>query len=275
MMESHWPGRFSGKVAVVTGAAQGLGYAAAERLGREGASIVVADAAEGPALEAVRCFAAMGIAAVAAIGDLSSAKGAEAAMACAQETFGGLHVLVNNVGGTIWAKPFWHYTESEIRAEVDRTFWPTMWCSRAAISHLRKSGGDAIVNIGSNAATDGIYRVPYSACKGAIMSLTRSLAVELAAVNIRVNCLSPGGIAAPERKTPRQIRPFDAQDIAWWEQFRMLAGKEELLADFATAEQLAGVIAFLVSSEAGHITGEVVEAGRRGVRIAESLGFIP
>jgi dihydroxycyclohexadiene carboxylate dehydrogenase len=275
MMESYWPGRFSGKVAVVTGAAQGIGFETAKRLGKEGARIVVADAAEGPTNEAVKSFEDMGIAAVGAVGDLSSAKGAEAAMACARNTFGGLHVLVNNVGGTIWAKPFWHYSESEIRAEVDRSLWPTLWCCHAAIEHLRQSGGGAIVNIGSNAASDGVYRIPYSACKGAVISLTKSLAVELASVNIRVNCVSPGGTLAPERKTPRAVLPLDEREVEWWTQFIKLVQKEELIADRATAEEQAAVIAFLASSEAGHITGEVVETGRRGIRISEVLGFVP
>ena len=274
-MESFFPGRFSGKVAVVTGAAQGIGYETAMRLGREGASIVVADLAKGPAEEAVNAFQTLGIKAVAAIGDLSTAVGAEAAMNCAREIFGGLHVLVNNVGGTIWAKPFWHYSADEIRAEIDRTLWPTLWCSHAAIARMRESGGGAIVNIGSNAAADGIYRIPYSACKGAVVSLTKSLAVELAPLNIRVNCVSPGGTAAPPRKTPRESRPLNEQELWWWKQFAQIVGKEELIAGYATAEEQAAAIAFLASDEAKHITGEVLETGRRGPRIAEILGFIP
>jgi dihydroxycyclohexadiene carboxylate dehydrogenase len=217
----------------------------------------------------------MGIAAVGAIGDLSTAKGAEAAMDCARERFGGLHVLVNNVGGTIWAKPFWHYSENEIRAEVDRSLWPTIWCCRAAIEHLRRSDGGAIVNVGSNAASDGFYRIPYSACKGAVVSLTKSLAVELACLNIRVNCVSPGGTMAPERKTPRHNRPFDEREIDWWKQFVKLVQNEELIAKHATASEQAAVIAFLASSEANHITGEIVETGRRGIRISDVLGFVP
>ena len=274
-MKPFIPDRFSGQVAVVTGAAQGIGYEVAKRLGLEGASIVVADAADGPAREAVDCLKAMGISVVGAVGDLSSMAGAKAAMECARDTFGALHVLINNVGGTIWAKPFWHYEEDEIRAEIDRSLWPTLWCCRAAIDGLRASGGGAIVNIGSNAATDGVYRIPYSACKGAVISLTKSLAVELADLDIRVNCVSPGGTVSPPRKTPRERRPFNKQEVEWWQQFFKLVQNEELLPDRATAEQQAAVIAFLASSEASHITGEVVETGRRGVRLSEVLGFVP
>ncbi|KHK92936.1 SDR family NAD(P)-dependent oxidoreductase [Novosphingobium malaysiense] len=267
--------RFEDKVAVVTGAAQGIGYEAALRLAREGASVVVADLAAGPAAEAVAAIEAEGARAVAAVGDLGTMEGARAAMTAATDNFGRLDVLVNNVGGTIWAKPYWHYSEEEIRAEVDRSFWPALWCSRAVIEPMRASGGGAIVNVGSNAAAGGIYRIPYSACKGAVVALTECLAVELAPLNIRVNCLSPGGTAAPERKTPRESRPFDEQEREWWGQFVKLVQNEELIAERATAAEQAGVIAFLASHEAGHVTGEIVETGRRGIRIGEVLGFVP
>jgi dihydroxycyclohexadiene carboxylate dehydrogenase len=273
--ESFFPDRFAGKVAVVTGAAQGIGFETARRLGQEGASVVIADAAEGPANEAVSLLARKGIAAVAAIGDLSTAQGAEAAMACARDAFGGLDILVNNVGGAIWMKPFWHFSEQEIRAEVDRTLWPTLWCCHAAVPHFRDGGGGVIVNIGSNAASDGVYRIPYSACKGAVVSLTKSLAVELAGFNIRVNCVSPGGTNALARKTPRGSTATDKQEDEWMNQFMKLVKNEELIPQYATAKEQASVIAFLASCEANHITGEVVETGRRGLRIPEVLGFIP
>lgn len=273
--ESFFPGRFAGKVAVVTGAAQGIGFETAKRLGQEGACVVVADAAEGATHEAVEFLKRLDIEAVGAIGDLSTAKGAEAAMAIARDTFGGLDILVNNVGGAIWMKPFWYFSEDEMRAEVDRTLWPTLWCCRAAIAHFRERGAGVIVNIGSNAATDGVYRIPYSACKGAVVSLTRSLAVELADLDIRVNCVSPGGTNALARKTPRGESPADGQETEWMNQFVKLVGREELLPKYATAKEQASVIAFLASSEASHITGEVVETGRRGLRISETLGFVP
>ena len=267
--------RFSGKVAVVTGAAQGIGYAVAERLGKEGASIVIADVASGPANEAKNRLTEMGIATVSTCADLSSFAGAVAAMQCAVDHFDGLHVVVNNVGGTIWAKPFWHYTEKEIRAEVERSFWPTMWCCRAAIEYLRESGGGAIVNVGSNAWIDGVYRIPYSACKGAVASLTKSLAVELASMNIRVNCVNPGRTEASERKTPRNANAMSSAELEWFKQFVTLVQDEELITEPATADDQAAAIAFLASDEARHITGEIVETGRRGIRIKDIVGFVP
>jgi len=272
--ETFFPGRFAGKVAVVTGAAQGIGLETARRLGLEGASVVVADAAEGPTDEAVELLRRKGVTAVGVIGDLTSLKNAEAAMAVARESFGGVDILVNNVGGAIWMKPFWHFSEDEMRAEVERSLWPTMLCCHAAVPYFRERGAGVIVNIGSNAATDGVYRIPYSACKGAVVSLTKSLAVELAGFNIRVNCVSPGGTNALARKTPRGAEP-DQQQQEWMQQFMQLVRGEELIPQYATASEQASVIAFLASGEAGHITGEVVETGRRGLRIKDVLGFVP
>lgn len=275
MTDTRFQRRFEGRVAVVTGAAQGIGFETAKRLGLEGASIVIADAAGDPAGEAVKYLQDNGIPAVAAVADLTSLSNAETVMEKAKAAFGGLDILVNNVGGAIRMKPFWHFSEDEMRAEVDRSLWPTILCCRAAIPHFRERGGGTIVNIGSNAAVDGVYRVPYSACKGAVISITRSLAVELASMNIRVNCVSPGGTMAPERKTPRNTAQPDASEAEWFGQFLKLVKGEELIAEYATAEEQAAVVAFLASNEAGHITGEVLETGRRGLRIAEVLGFVP
>jgi dihydroxycyclohexadiene carboxylate dehydrogenase len=119
-----------------------------------------------------------------------------------------------------------------------------------------------------------VYRIPYSACKGAVVSLTKSLAVELASLKIRVNCVSPGGTMALARRTPRGAPP-DEQETEWMNQFVKLVKNEELIPQYATAREQASVIAFLASSEANHITGEVVETGRRGLRISEVLGFVP
>lgn len=271
----HFPGRFAEKVAVVTGAAQGIGFEVAKRLGMEGARIVVADVAEGPTEAAVQSLGRLGITAVGAVGDLATMPGARAAMDRARDSFGGLDILVNNVGGAIWMKPFWYFSDEEMRTEVERSLWPTLYCCRAVVDHFRASGAGVIVNVGSNAATDGVYRIPYSACKGAVVSLTKSLAVELAGLNIRVNCVSPGGTMALGRKTPRGDSEIGEQEKEWMNQFIKLVRDEELIAGHATAEEQAGVIAFLASGEASHITGEIVETGRRGQRLAQVLGFVP
>ena len=259
--------RFSGQVALITGAGQGIGLATAWRLGYEGARVVLADKAEKPITDAVQKMKVEGIDAVIAIADLSTLAGAELAMKTGVDAFGQLDVLVNNVGGTIWKKPFWHYAEEEIRAEVDRSFWPPMWCCRAVIPHMQENGG-AIVNVGSN-ATMGIFRIPYSASKGGVVGLTTSLAIELADFNIRVNCVAPGNTAVKERPTPRLDRELTEQEKAWNQQFYDYVSREGLFKRSASVDEQAAAIAFLASPDASYITGEVIDTGKRGMRISE------
>lgn len=259
--------RFTGQVALVTGAGQGIGLASARRLAAEGARVVLADKADAPTRKAVAELIEQGFEAVAAIADLSTYAGAEQVMQTAIDEFGQLDVLVNNVGGTIWKKPFWHYTEEEIRQEVQRSFWPPLWCCRAAIPRMQERGG-AIVNVGSN-ATLGIYRIPYSASKGGVVGLTTALSVELADFNIRVNCVAPGNTAVQERPTPRLERDLTDQEKQWNREFYEYVRREGLFERAATIEEQAAVIAFLASGDAAYITGEVIDTGKRGMRISE------
>lgn len=266
--------RFAGKVALVTGGAQGIGFATARILLKEGARVVIADVSKVAADKAVELMAEEGVELYAVIADLSTYAGALEAVDYVRNSFKNLDVLVNNVGGTIWKKPFWYYDESEIQDEVNRSFWPPIWCCRAAIDLMRMSGG-SIVNIGSNAVTDGVYRVPYSASKGAVIALTETLAVELCDFNIRVNCLNPGGTASPARIAQRNSRQLNEAELRWEEEFIKLIGDEELLKPYADVERQAEVIAFLASDAAAHITGEIINSGRRGKSISSILGYVP
>jgi len=260
--------RLVGKVAVVTGAAQGIGLAAAQRLGGEGARVVVADKAEAAANDAVRGLRERGIDAVAACGDLASFAGARSVMEAAHAAYGQIDILVNNVGGTIWKKPFWHYEEDEIKAEVERSFWPPLWCCRAVLPYMQERGG-AIVNVGSN-ATEGIYRIPYSASKGGVAALTTALAVELADFGIRVNCVAPGNTAVSDRVTARLDRALTPQEQEWNKEFYEYVRREGLIERPASCDEQAAVIAFLASDDASYVTGQVIDTGVRGTRISEN-----
>ena len=188
--------RFQHKVAVVTGAAQGIGRRVAERLLEEGAQLVAVDRSELvfelDEHETVLCLTA----------DLEQFAECQRVMAAAVERFGRLDILVNNVGGTIWAKPFEHYQAHEIEAEVRRSLFPTLWCCHAALPQMLEQASGAIVNV-SSIATRGVNRVPYGAAKGGVNALTACLAFETAERGIRVNATAPGGTEAPPRRIPR------------------------------------------------------------------------
>src|ERR1700694_2110045 len=127
MQTEHHPGRFADKIALVTGAAQGIGRAVAQRLAREGATVIVADAHEEQARVVVGEIAAAGGRAQAIVADLGTAAAAKHLVGQAIESFGAIDVAVHNVGGTIWAKPFWEYEEEQIEKEINQSLWPTLW----------------------------------------------------------------------------------------------------------------------------------------------------
>jgi len=271
LINSH---RFIDRVAVVTGGAQGIGFACARRLGSEGAKLVVVDKADDAVREAVAQLNNEGIDAVSVSTDLSSYRGAEETVEAALSNYGGIDVLVNNVGGTIWTKPFWFYTEEEIDLEILRSFSPPLWCCRAVIPTMIKCQRGSIVNIGS-AATSSVYRIPYSMSKGGVVALTTSLAVELADFGIRVNCLTPGGTAINDRKTPREVHSFTEDEVRWRQQFLDYVGKEPLIPGYAKPEDQAAAVAFLASDEACFITGEILSTGRSGMSISQGIGCLP
>ena len=168
-----FPGRFAGKAALVTGAAQGIGRDVALRLAREGARVALVD--RSPLVEEVRQEAGAG--AIAITADLETYVGAGIAAEAAQAAFGRIDILVNNVGGTIWAKPFAEYDPEQIEAEIRRSLHPTLWCCRAVLPGMLAAGGGVIVNV-SSVATRGVNRVPYAAAKGGVNAITACLAFE-------------------------------------------------------------------------------------------------
>jgi dihydroxycyclohexadiene carboxylate dehydrogenase len=251
--------RFSDLVAIVTGAAQGIGRAAARRLAQEGASVVIADRADEPARAAAAEIASGGVTVKAIVVDLGSFQEAARLMQEVQDAFGRIDVLVNNVGGTIWTRPLWKYEEQQIREEVDRSFWPTLWCCRAALPYMIEQHSGAIVNIGS-LAPRGLYRVPYAASKGGVVALTTSLALEVAAHGIRVNCVAPGVTTISDRVTPRNPSPalLTAEEQEWQDKLNESLRQETPMGRQGTPEEQAAAIAFLASADASFITGQVL-----------------
>lgn len=251
--------RFLNKVVIVTGAAQGIGRGVAIQAAAEGAQVVLADISD-YVQEALAEIEAAGGDAIIVKANLETYAGAEAVMAKALETYGRIDVLINNVGGAIWMKPFEEFSEEEIIKEVNRSLFPTMWCCRAVLPEMIENQKGTIVNV-SSIATRGIHRVPYSASKGGVNALTASLAFEHAKDGIRVNAIATGGTEAPPRKVPRNANPLSENEKAWMQQVVDQTIGRTFLGRYGTIQEQVNAILFLASDESSYITGTVVPVG--------------
>jgi NAD(P)-dependent dehydrogenase (short-subunit alcohol dehydrogenase family) len=257
--------RLADKVCVVTGAGQGIGRAAARRLGQEGGRIVVADRIDASATRTLTELREQGVDALKVLLDLSTFVGAQSLVSQVLDAYGRIDVLVSNVGGTIWIKPYHLYSEEEVKLELERSLYPTLWCCLAVLPIMMKQMSGSIVNVGSQSVR-GLYRAPYAASKGGILALTKVLAMEYGRYGIRVNTMSPGGTDIPDRVTPRQlIRPgimADEGDKAKAEAYRREMADDirhqQALQRRGLPEEQAAAIAFLASDDASFITGQLI-----------------
>ncbi len=251
--------RFKSRVFAITGAAQGIGRRVAERAAQEGAAVAVIDRSPIGA-EVADAITSAGGQAIYLSADLETYSGAEAAMAGAMAAFGRIDVLVNNVGGTIWAKPFEHYEADQIDAEVRRSLFPTLYSCHAVLPHMLAVSKGVIVNV-SSIATRSLNRVPYAAAKGGVNAITASLGWELAERGIRVVATAPGGTEAPPRAVPRNPSEQSAQEKVWYQQIVDQTVNSSLMRRYGTLDEQAGVILFLASDDASYLTGVTIPVG--------------
>ena len=248
--------RFTDKVMVITGAAQGIGKRVAELAAAEGARLLlvdVADYGQGVAAE----LRDQGADALAVQANLETWDGADSVMAEAQKQYGRIDVLINNVGGTIWAQPFEHYTPEQIEKEIQRSLFTTLWCCRAVLPHMLQQKGGVIVNV-SSVATRGLMRVPYGAAKGGVNAMTVNLAYEYAPHNIRVNAAAPGGTEAPPRLTPRNAKEQSEQEKALYQTLIDQTTENSFMNRYGTLDEQAEPILFLASDASSYMTGTVL-----------------
>ena len=251
--------RFQNKVVIVTGAAQGIGRGVALQVASEGAQVVMADLSD-YVEDVLAEIQAAGGNAITVREDLETFAGAESVVAQALASYGRVDVLINNVGGAIWMKPFQEFSEQEIIKEVNRSLFPTMWCCRAVLPEMIKNQHGSIVNV-SSVATRGINRVPYSASKGGVNALTAALAFEHAQDGIRVNAVATGGTEAPPRKVPRNANPLTESEKNWMQQVVDQTIDRSFLGRYGSIQEQVNAIVFLASDDASYITGTVVPVG--------------
>lgn len=248
--------RFTDKVMVITGAAQGIGKCVAEKAAAEGGRLVLVDVADYVQDIAIQ-LRDQGADVLAVQADLETWAGAEMVMAKAYETFQRIDILINNVGGTIWAQPYDNYKPEQIEKEIQRSLFPTLWCCRAVLPYMLDQQSGIIVNV-SSVATRGLMRVPYGAAKGGVNAMTVDLAFEYAPHNIRVNATAPGGTEAPARLTPRNREEQSKQEQTWYQTLIDQTLKTSLMHRYGTLDEQAEPILFLASDASSYMTGTIL-----------------
>ncbi|WP_223145659.1 MULTISPECIES: benzoate 1,2-dioxygenase electron transfer component BenC [Rhodococcus] len=250
------PGRFAGKVVLITGAAQGIGECVARRIAAEGGTLMLADRSE--LVEELSAeLGRDGTESSSVLADLETWAGASSAVDAALAAHGRVDVSIHVVGGTIWAKPFAEYPPEQVEKEISRSLFPTLWSCRAVIPHMISKGTGTIVNV-SSVATRGVHRVPYAAAKGGVNAITSALALEAAPHGVRVVATAPGGTEAPPRRVARGPAPSTDQEQQWYQAIVDQTVDSSLLKRYGTLDEQAAAICFLASDEASYITGTVL-----------------
>jgi 3-oxoacyl-[acyl-carrier protein] reductase len=245
--------RFTDKVVVVTGAAQGMGRSHAERFAAEGAAVVLVDRNE----ELVGKVAAGLPRALAVTADVTKAGDLAAIVSQAEETFGGVDVLVSNAGGALFPGVGLMDFDEERWDAVHALNLKAAWLgAQAVVASMRRRGGGSIVNIASTSVFLGDAGVgAYAAAKAGVVTLTRAMARELGPEGIRVNAVAPGLIKIAEPKpsyTPEEFERFAAQFV-----------ERQQIKRIGVPDDVSSAVLFLAAPEAGFITGQllVVDGG--------------
>ncbi|MGI9603149.1 MAG: SDR family NAD(P)-dependent oxidoreductase [Acidimicrobiales bacterium] len=239
--------RFEDRVALITGAASGIGQATAERLAREGATVAAVDLDETGLATTTDSVAAAGATGATWICDVADEQRVNEVVAEVADTFGRIDTLIN-MAGVLRSDHSHEVALDDWQRVININLTGTFLMTREALPHLLAVGGN-IVMASSTAALGGHpWMLPYAASKGGIHAMTHTLAVEYARQGLRVNAVAPGGITTPMVAT---VRLPDDADFS-------LLDRISPVDEFRGPETVAATIAFLASDDAAHVNGEVV-----------------
>ena len=249
--------RFGGKVAVITGAAGGIGGACALRFAQEGANIVCLDiATDANERMAAQCRS-LGVDAVAIACDVADVKSVEAAFAAVAERWGGVDIVVA-AAGVYTGTPLEDVPDAEWLGTLAINLTGAFYTNRAAAPYLRKRGAGSIINISSMAGkTSWPGSAEYSASKSGLIGLTRSVAMELAPHGVTVNAVCPGNtLTGMVRHVAAIVGGRDGMGVDEWLALRT---RDCPLGRIAQPWEIAGVVAFLASEDSRYLTGQALE----------------
>jgi 3-oxoacyl-[acyl-carrier protein] reductase len=245
-------GRYDGRVAVITGAARGIGFGCATRFAEEGASVAVVDLDESAAAEAAGRLPVQGDARAIGVGaDVSDTDSAEAAVARVVEELGGIHVLVNNAGITRDNLLF-KMTDQDWDSVISVHLRGAFLMTRAAQRHFVEQKYGKVLNLSSVSALGNRGQANYSAAKMGIQGFTRTLGIELGPFGINANAIAPGFIATDMTDDTARRLKMEPEEL------RRLNAEANPVRRVGAPEDIAAAAAFLCSDEASYITGQTL-----------------
>lgn len=236
---------------MVTGAGRGIGAATAQRLAKDGAKVAVIDLREADTAQTVAAIREAGGTAIGIGADVSQAEQVNQAVEKIVQDFGRLDILVNNAG-VIRDNMLYKMTESDWDMVMNVHLKGAFLCSKAAQAHMVNQKYGKIVNTSSTSALGNRGQANYSAAKMGLQGFTRTLAIELGPFNINVNAVAPGFIDTDMTKATAERVGVDP------EQFKKMAAEQIPLRRVGKPEDIANVVAFLVSDDASYVSGQVI-----------------